>query len=103
MSQPEMGGEAPFGRVVTAMITPFDRDEQVNFDAAQDIAHHLITEGGNDGLVLAGTTGESPAMDTDTTLDLVSAVREAVGPDVPLVVGTADMITSKAVTKTTTK
>lgn len=104
MVEREAGGdprdEAQFGRVLTAMITPFDEHERVHYDAAQDLALHLVTEGGNDGLILAGTTGESPAMSTEATMQLVRVVREAVGNDVVLVVGTGDMITSKAVHKT---
>ncbi len=87
-------------RVMTAMITPFDDEGAVNFDVAQDLAYHLTHEGGNDGLILAGTTGESPAMSTETTLQLVRCVREAVGAEVELVVGTGAMITDDAVDKT---
>ena len=51
--------DAPFGRVATAMVTPFTADGALDLDAAQRLAVHLVDHG-NDGLVLSGTTGESP-------------------------------------------
>ncbi len=63
---------APFGRVLTAMVTPFTADGALDLDGAQRLATHLVDDGGNDGLVINGTTGESP-----TTTD---AEKEAPGP-----------------------
>ena len=51
---------ATFGRVLTAMVTPFDADGSLDLDGAVKLATYLTTEGGNDGLIIAGTTGESP-------------------------------------------
>lgn len=86
---------APFGRMLTAMATPFHRDGSLDLDSVQRVAQHLIAHG-NDGLVVSGTTGESPTTTTDEDGEVLAAVRAAVGPDVPLVagVGTNDTRTS---------
>jgi 4-hydroxy-tetrahydrodipicolinate synthase len=76
---------APFGRVMSAMVTPFDDDGAFDPKAAASLAQWLV-ENGNDGLVLAGTTGESPTITDDEQIALFEAVRGAV--DVPLVGGT---------------
>ncbi|MBP2338401.1 4-hydroxy-tetrahydrodipicolinate synthase [Saccharothrix coeruleofusca] len=68
----------PFGRVLTAMVTPFDAQGAVDLDKAQHLAKHLV-ELGSDGLVVNGTTGESPTTDEAEKLDLIRAVVEAVG------------------------
>ncbi|CAG6397265.1 4-hydroxy-tetrahydrodipicolinate synthase [Streptomyces cocklensis] len=70
--------KAPFGRVLTAMVTPFTMDGALDLAGAQQLAAHLV-DAGNDGLVVNGTTGESPTT-SDTEKDqLVRAVVEAVG------------------------
>lgn len=81
----------PFGRALCAMITPFTADGALDREAAAAHAAELVA-GGCDGLVLSGTTGESPTTSDAEKAELLRAVREAVGPDVPLVagVGTAD-------------
>ncbi len=69
----------PFGRLLTAMVTPMTADGGLDLDGAQRLATHLVDELGNDGLVLSGTTGESPTT-TDAEKDaLLRAVLEAVG------------------------
>ena len=78
---PEIGG------VITAMVTPFTEDLSVDEAAARSLARHL-TENGSHGLVLAGTTGESPTLDDAEKLSLLRAVREEVGPDVLVICGT---------------
>lgn len=83
-------------RVVTAMVTPFGRDGYVNFDGAQQLASHLVNNG-SDGLVLAGTTGESPVLTVDDQLELFDVVREAVGDEVHLIGGTGSNNTAEAV------
>lgn len=74
----EDAAAAAFGRVVCAMVTPFDEHGGLDLDAARRIARHLI-EQGCDGLVLSGTTGESPTTDDDEKSRLIEAVVEAVG------------------------
>jgi len=77
---------APFGRVLTAMVTPFTSDGAIDVDAAQAVASHLADHG-HDGLVLSGTTGESPTTTVAENGDLVRAVVEAVGDRVEVVAG----------------
>jgi len=74
-----------FGSVLVAMVTPFDDELELDLDAAVDLARWLVDQGA-DGLVLAGTTGEAPTLSDDETVDLWTAVRQAV--TVPLVAGT---------------
>lgn len=74
-----------FGRVLTAMVTPFYDDGSLDLDGAVALARWLVDHG-NDGLVVAGTTGEAPTLSDDEKVELWSAVRAAV--DVPLVAGT---------------
>ncbi|WP_171167830.1 4-hydroxy-tetrahydrodipicolinate synthase [Streptomyces sp. I05A-00742] len=70
---------SPFGRTVCAMVTPFTPDGQLDLDGAQRLADHLVGAGGCDGLVLSGTTGESPTTTGAEKEALVRAVTEAVG------------------------
>jgi 4-hydroxy-tetrahydrodipicolinate synthase len=77
---------APFGRVLTAMVTPFTDDGALDLPAAQALATHLV-EHGNDGLVISGTTGESPTTTDAEKVALVRAVVEAVGTRAVVVAG----------------
>ncbi|MEO9325249.1 4-hydroxy-tetrahydrodipicolinate synthase [Nocardioides sp. C4-1] len=90
-----MTQSAPFGTVLTAMATAFAPDGSVDLEATQGIARHLVAHG-HDGLVVSGTTGESPTTTKEEDGETLTAVREAVGPDVHLVagVGTNDTSTS---------
>ena len=85
--------DARFGRVLTAMITPFTHDGALDLEGAAELARWLVAHG-NDGLVLSGTTGEAPTITVDEQVDLWRAVREAV--DVPLVAGTGSNDTRHA-------
>ncbi|WP_405747496.1 4-hydroxy-tetrahydrodipicolinate synthase [Streptomyces canus] len=76
----------PFGRALCAMITPFDEAGALDLDGAQGLADHLVREG-CDGLVLSGTTGESPTTTDAEKAALVAAVREAVGERASVVAG----------------
>ncbi|AXL87994.1 4-hydroxy-tetrahydrodipicolinate synthase [Streptomyces sp. CB09001] len=82
---------APFGRTLCAMVTPFTASGALDLDGAQRLADRLVSRG-CDGLVLSGTTGESPTTTDAEKAALVTAVREAVGDRAALVagVGTAD-------------
>jgi 4-hydroxy-tetrahydrodipicolinate synthase len=93
---------ARFGRVVTAMVTPFNNDGSLNLDGAQRLAKWL-QDNGNDGLVVAGTTGESPVLTDDERLSLFAAVTEAV--TIPVIAGTGTNDTAHSVhmTKEATK
>ena len=76
-----------FGRVLTAMVTPFRADGSLDLDAAQALASHLV-DNGHDGLVVSGTTGESPTTSDDEKDRLLRAVLEAVGDRARVVAGT---------------
>jgi 4-hydroxy-tetrahydrodipicolinate synthase len=93
---------ARFGRVVTAMVTPFNADGSLNLDGARRLAKWL-QDNGNDGLVVAGTTGESPVLTDDERLSLFAAVTEAV--TIPVIAGTGTNDTAHSVhmTKEATK
>ncbi|MGI8575063.1 MAG: 4-hydroxy-tetrahydrodipicolinate synthase [Egibacteraceae bacterium] len=75
-----------FGRVLTAMVTPLRSDRSLDLDGAQRLARHLLDHG-SEGLVIAGTTGESPTLSHDETLELFTAVVEAVGERAPVIAG----------------
>ncbi|MFD3589024.1 4-hydroxy-tetrahydrodipicolinate synthase [Streptomyces sp. NPDC058683] len=83
----------PFGRTLCAMVTPFTGAGTLDLDGARRLAAWLVAEG-CDGLVLNGTTGESPTTTDAEKAELITAVREAVGERVPIVagVGTADTL-----------
>jgi 4-hydroxy-tetrahydrodipicolinate synthase len=83
-----------FGRVLTAMVTPFDSEGGLDLDAARDVARWLEV-GGNDGLVVAGTTGEAPTLSDDEKLSLWAAVAEAV--TIPVVAGAGTNDTAHSV------
>jgi 4-hydroxy-tetrahydrodipicolinate synthase len=69
----------PFGRLLTAMVTPFAADGSLDLDAAARLASYLVDEMGNDGLVISGTTGESPTTSDAEKADLLRVVLDAVG------------------------
>ncbi|SDJ18183.1 4-hydroxy-tetrahydrodipicolinate synthase [Frankineae bacterium MT45] len=77
----------PFGRVLTAMVTPFDIAGGLDLDKAQELATYLVDEQGNDGLVVNGTTGESPTTSDHEKSELISAVVEAVGDRAHVIAG----------------
>ena len=85
---------ARFGRVLTAMVTPFDADGALDLDGAAELARRLVDQG-NEGLVIAGTTGESPTLTHDEQIDLVACVVDTV--DVPVVAGAGSNDTTAAV------
>ncbi|MEU6846192.1 4-hydroxy-tetrahydrodipicolinate synthase [Streptomyces sp. NPDC046716] len=78
--------QTPFGRVLTAMVTPFTADGALDLDGAQRLAAHLV-DAGNDGLIVNGTTGESPTTSDAEKSNLVRAVVEAVGDRAHVVAG----------------
>jgi 4-hydroxy-tetrahydrodipicolinate synthase len=86
--------EPRFGRMLTAMVTPFDVAGALDLDKAVQLATHLVDEQGNDGLVISGTTGESPTTSDAEKSDLLAAVVQAVGDRAHVVagVGTFDTV-----------
>ena len=87
------------GGVLTAMATPFDGDGGVDFDAAAKLAVHLL-ENGSDGLVVAGSTGEAATLDDGEQIDLLRAVRSAVGEGTFLICGSGTNDTRHSVALT---
>ena len=84
--------EASFGPLVTAMVTPFNSEGAVNYARAEELTAHLI-ENGSSGLVVSGTTGESPTLSPTEKLELFRVVKRAAG-KVPVIANTGDNETS---------
>ena len=84
------------GHVLTAIVTPFREDGSVDFDAFQALARMLV-ENGSDGIVVAGTTGESPTLSDEERLDLSRAAIEAVGDGHTVVAGTGTYSTAHSI------
>ncbi|WP_214412986.1 4-hydroxy-tetrahydrodipicolinate synthase [Sphaerisporangium fuscum] len=87
MASPTGTSDAPFGRMLTAMVTPFTADGSVDVDGVQRLAAYLVDEQGNDGLVVSGTTGESPTTGDAEKETILRAVLEAVGDRATVVAG----------------
>src|SRR3954467_12341435 len=77
---------APFGRMITAMITPFAADGSLDLDGARELAGHLV-DAGNDALVISGTTGESPTTSDAEQAALLAAVLDQVGDRAKVIAG----------------
>ncbi|BAQ63727.1 4-hydroxy-tetrahydrodipicolinate synthase [Geminocystis sp. NIES-3709] len=88
-----------FGRVLTAMVTPFNEDLSVNYGVAEKLADHLVNNG-SDGLVICGTTGESPSLEDHEKYELLKVVKNAVGDRAKIVMGTGSNSTAKAIADT---
>src|SRR4051794_22175737 len=87
----------PFGRLLTAMVTPFAADGSLDLAVAAQLATYLVDEQGNDGLVVNGTTGESPTTTDAEKSDLVRAVVDAVGDRAHIVAGVGTFDTAHTV------
>jgi 4-hydroxy-tetrahydrodipicolinate synthase len=89
----------PFGRVITAMVTPFTEDGQVNYAMAEKLAAYLV-ENGSDGLVICGTTGESPTLSWSEEYQLFKVIKQAVGNKAKIIAGTGSNSTTEAIAAT---
>ncbi|MEK4030018.1 4-hydroxy-tetrahydrodipicolinate synthase [Pseudobacillus sp. FSL P4-0506] len=76
-----------FGQILTAMVTPFEQNGEIDFHATENLINYLINNG-TDGLVVAGTTGESPTLTTEEKVELFKFVVEVVNGRVPVIAGT---------------
>ncbi|WP_329007911.1 4-hydroxy-tetrahydrodipicolinate synthase [Micromonospora rifamycinica] len=84
---PDRATSRPFGRLLTALVTPFTADGSLDLDGVARLATYLVDEQGNDALVVNGTTGESPTTTDAEKESLVRAVVEAVGDRAQVVAG----------------
>ncbi len=84
------------GNVLTAIVTPFRGDDSIDFDSFQRLARYLV-ENGSDGIVVCGTTGESPNLTDEERIDLFRAALEAVGDEATVVAGTGTYSTAHSV------
>jgi 4-hydroxy-tetrahydrodipicolinate synthase len=85
-----------FGNILTAMVTPFHPNSAVNYGEARKLARYLV-ESGSDGLVIAGTTGESPTLTKEEKVELFQAVVEEVGGKAVVLAGTGGNSTSESI------
>ncbi len=88
-----------FGRILTAMVTPFSEDGDVDYELAIKLANYLFDHG-SDGIVLCGTTGESPTLSWEEQHDLFIAVKGSLDSSCKVIVGTGSNCTSEAVEAT---
>jgi 4-hydroxy-tetrahydrodipicolinate synthase len=88
-----------FGQVITAMVTPFDQNGEIDFNATRNLVNYLI-ENGSDALVVCGTTGESPTLTTDEKVELFKFVVDVVAGRVPVIAGTGSNNTRASITLT---
>src|SRR5688500_3102111 len=86
----------PWGRLLTAMVTPRPEDLSVDDAAVEPLVDHLIRTG-SEGLVVSGTTGESPTLTTEEKLELFRVVRSAAGGRASVIAGTGNYSTSESV------
>jgi 4-hydroxy-tetrahydrodipicolinate synthase len=88
-----------FGRIVTAMVTPFNAVGEVDYDVAATLANHLVDHG-SDGLVVCGTTGESPTLTWDEEYQLFQVIKQAVAGRAKVLAGTGSNSTHEAIEAT---
>lgn len=88
-----------FGRIVTAMVTPFNAAGDVDYDVAAKLANHLVDQG-SDGLVICGTTGESPTLTWDEEYQLFQVIKQAVSGRAKVLAGTGSNSTHEAIEAT---
>ena len=88
--------QAPFGRLATAMITPFKKDLSIDWDGLATLAKHLV-DTGHDAIVVSGTTGEAPTTSDDEKDRIIRVVLDAVGPNAKVIAGAGNNETSHSV------
>ena len=89
----------PFGRVLTAMVTPLAEDGTIDLAGAQELAAHLVDRGAHDGLVVSGTTGESPTISDSEQHAVLEAVLDAVGDRATVIAGVGTNDTAHSIEK----
>src|SRR6202522_3559139 len=88
---------APFGRLMTAMITPMTSDGAVDYEGAARLAAHLVDDMRNEGIVVNGTTGEAPTTTDEEKSRVIKVVLEAVGDRASVVAGVGTNITAHTI------
>lgn len=88
-----------FGRILTAMVTPFNSDQTVNYAAAAQLAQYLVANG-SDGVVVAGSTGESATLSNEEKIRLFSSVLDAIGDKATVIAGTGSNDTRASIALT---
>lgn len=86
----------PFGRLITAMITPFTKELEIDWAGVEKIAAHLVATG-HDGIVVNGTTGEAPTTSDEEKIQIIKVVKNVVGPKIHVVAGAGNNETSHSV------
>ncbi|NQW22991.1 MAG: 4-hydroxy-tetrahydrodipicolinate synthase [SAR202 cluster bacterium] len=87
---------AEIGRLLTAMVTPFNDKGEVDYDQAKKLAHALL-DSGSDGVVVSGTTGESPTLTTDEKMRLFGEIKQSVGDKGVVIAGTGTYSTAESI------
>ncbi|MEI6870327.1 MAG: 4-hydroxy-tetrahydrodipicolinate synthase [Actinomycetota bacterium] len=91
-----MNTQAPFGRLLTAMVTPFDKDGAIDWAGVEKLAQHLV-DTGHDGIAVNGTTGEAPTTKSSEKLEIIKVVKKVVGSKIQVLSGAGDNETSYTV------
>jgi len=91
-----MQSTPPFGRLITAMITPFTKELEINWSGVEEIAAHLVASG-HDGIVVNGTTGEAPTTSDEEKVEIIKVVKSVVGSKIHVIAGAGNNETSHSV------
>lgn len=91
-----MSTQAPFGRLITAMVTPFSADGAIDWAGVEKLAQHLV-DTGHDGIAVNGTTGEAPTTKSSEKLEIIKVVKAVVGSKITVLSGAGDNETSYTV------
>ncbi|MCX6436490.1 MAG: 4-hydroxy-tetrahydrodipicolinate synthase [Actinobacteria bacterium] len=91
-----MSTHAPFGRLLTAMVTPFDKDGAIDWAGVERLAQHLV-DTGHDGIAVNGTTGEAPTTKSSEKLEIIKVVKKVVGSKIQVLSGAGDNETAYTV------
>lgn len=84
-----MAIDAPFGRMITAMVTPFNKDGSVDWDGVATLAQHLV-DNGHDAIAVNGTTGEAPTTKSSEKIEIIKVVKSTVGSKIKVISGAGD-------------
>jgi 4-hydroxy-tetrahydrodipicolinate synthase len=91
-----MSTQAPFGRLLTAMVTPFNSDGSIDWAGVEKLAQHLV-DNGHDGIAVNGTTGEAPTTKSSEKLEIIKVVKNVVGSKIQVLSGAGDNETAYTV------